>query len=158
MTTRRHPPHGRVVVGIDNTPAGTAALRWAAAEAVRQDTTLHVIRVHDLSERADLSRGQNPDAELREVRRRLFAQVSERLQAGPAHPDVTVCAVRGPLVKRLIREARGATATVVGEPRSASHRDLPAQLASGCDGPVVVVDEDGNHRFIDGSQPQRCAN
>jgi nucleotide-binding universal stress UspA family protein len=157
MTTIRHPAHGRVVVGIDNTPAGTAALRWAAAEAARQGTTLHVLQVHDPAERADVSARPDADAELREVRRRLFARVSARLQTVPARPDVTVSAVRGALVERLVHEARGAATTVVGEPRSASHRDLPTQLASRCDGPVVVIDEDGNPRFVDGSQPPPCS-
>ena len=140
-------PDGAVVVGADNSPAGTAALRWAASEAARRDATLRVVRVHDTAERADLDLERDPDSALKDVRRRLFAQVCSRLQPGP-HVWVVVTAVRGRLVPSLAREARGASTLVVGEPANAVHRDLPDELSRRCGCPVAVVAEDGEARYV----------
>lgn len=140
-------PDGAVVVGADNSPAGTAALRWAAAEAARRDATLRVVRVHDAQERADLGMERDSDSALREVRRRLFAQVCSRLEPGP-HVWVVVSAVSGRLVPSLVREARGACTLVVGEPAHGVHQDLPDQLSQRCGCPVAVVGEDGEARYV----------
>jgi nucleotide-binding universal stress UspA family protein len=161
MGTRQiHPIAGKtngrtseaVVVGVNNSPAGTAALRWAQAEASRRQATLRVIHVHDVSERADLALERDPSGELGEVRRRLFAQVASRLDSWARCPNVVVTAARGPLLRTLARDARGAAMLVIGEPVHLEQLNLPDELSSRCACPVVVVDEQGGHRFVSGAR------
>jgi nucleotide-binding universal stress UspA family protein len=143
-----------VVVGVDNSPAGTAALRWAEAEAADRGATLRVIRVHDPRERADLALERDPSAELDAVRRRLFTQVTDRLQDDrPERPRVVVTAARGPLVPTLARAAHGAAMLVIGRPVGPDHLNLPEQLSRRCACPVVVIDEEGEGRHQSGGSP-----
>ena len=47
MPTRLHPTTGRILVGIDGSPASVAAVRWAGREAQLRGMAVHVLHVRD---------------------------------------------------------------------------------------------------------------
>jgi nucleotide-binding universal stress UspA family protein len=47
MPTRFLPTHGRILVGIDGSPASVAAVRWAGREAQLRGLRVHVVYVRD---------------------------------------------------------------------------------------------------------------
>src|SRR5580693_7707866 len=47
MPTRLHPATGRILVGIDGSPASVAAVRWAGREAQLRGMRVHVVHVRD---------------------------------------------------------------------------------------------------------------
>jgi nucleotide-binding universal stress UspA family protein len=47
MPTRLHPTTGRILVGIDGSPASVAAVRWAGREAQLRGMRVHVVHVRD---------------------------------------------------------------------------------------------------------------
>ena len=47
MPTRLHPTTGRILVGIDGSPASVAAVRWAGREAQLRGLRVHVVHVRD---------------------------------------------------------------------------------------------------------------
>jgi nucleotide-binding universal stress UspA family protein len=47
MPSRLHPPTGRILVGIDGSPASVAAVRWAGREAQLRGMRVHVVHVRD---------------------------------------------------------------------------------------------------------------
>jgi len=47
MPTRLLPPTGRILVGIDGSPASVAAVRWAGREAQLRGMRVHVVYVRD---------------------------------------------------------------------------------------------------------------
>ena len=144
----------RVVVGVDNTPAGTSALLWAAKRASRRHAELDVIHVHDSCERPDKALEKVPTEELREVRGRLFVRVADRLASGiRPGPDVVVSVQSGPLVATLANAGQGAEVLVLGEPTAPEHEDLAEQVSALCECAVAVVGEGGRARFVSGERP-----
>ncbi|HEX3752432.1 MAG TPA: universal stress protein [Streptosporangiaceae bacterium] len=47
MPSRLHPTTGRILVGIDGSPASVAAVRWAGREAQLRGMRVHVVHVRD---------------------------------------------------------------------------------------------------------------
>ena len=39
-------PHGSIVVGLDSSPTGVAALEWAVPEASRRNLPLHLLHAY----------------------------------------------------------------------------------------------------------------
>lgn len=143
--------HG-IVVAVDNTPSGTAALHWAASHAVANGEALSVVGVHE----TDPSAGPHPDLrdQLCEARARFFALMCERLGSVPQQTEVKVSMLSGRLAAALSASAEGAEMIVVGEPRAAAHSGLPDELARRCACAVTVVDEEGRTREL-GRRPAR---
>jgi nucleotide-binding universal stress UspA family protein len=137
----------RIVVAVDNTPSGTAALQWAATRAVANGEALSVVGVHEDGWAPRQSRS-DPEDRLVEARARFFALVCGRLGDVPQQTEVTVSMRPGPLVTALSESAVDAAMLVVGEPRSPAHTGLPEQLNLRCGCPVAVVDEDGHARAL----------
>jgi nucleotide-binding universal stress UspA family protein len=142
-TSRRADP--TIVVAVDNTPAGTAALRWAATRAAQSGAALSVVGVHETSPVTERLQPE-PVGRLTEARGRFFAQVCDRVGTLPEGATMRVSMREGELATELADSTTGATMIVVGEPRSPAHRDLPEQLARRCPCPVTVVDEQGDSR------------
>jgi nucleotide-binding universal stress UspA family protein len=136
----------RIVVAVDNTPSGTAALHWAASHAVANGEALSVVGVHE----TDPSTGPHPVVrdQLSEARARFFALMCGRLGSVPQETEVKVSMMSGRLATALSESAEGAEMIVVGEPRSAAHRGLPDELARRCACVVTVVDEQGRAREL----------
>jgi nucleotide-binding universal stress UspA family protein len=146
MSTSGRPDH-TIVVAVDNTPSGTAALHWAASRALAHGVALSVVGVHETDPSTP-----GPHAGLRdqlgEARARFFALMCERLGSVPQQTEVTVSMRSGQLAAALSESAVGAAMIVVGEPRAAAHRDLPEELARRCSCQVTVVDEHGQAREL----------
>ncbi len=109
---------GGVLVGDDGSVCAAHALRYAAAEAARRGTDLHVLRAWNITTAVrppDVPFGTTPsivemqDATLAEARRRAEEAAAE-------HPGVTVHAhtVFGRADRALVAAASGADVLVVG--------------------------------------------
>jgi len=141
-------PHApRVVVGGDYTPAGTAALLWAVAEAERTGSSVTVVHAFDATERADLLLDSRVDPHLSQARRdaryRTYSWVVEALAETGTSVSVLVATPAGPVGDVLAQHAQGASLLVLGEPSGTRHRGLPDLLSHACVCPVVTVSADG---------------
>ncbi len=114
-----------VVLGADESPAGRAALHFAAAEADGSGTDLLIVRVLALLDvdADDASRRADAAALLEDFREIALA----------AHPglDVDVRAVHGPVAHTLVTMSTGARLLVLGDARSDTGQD-PLALGVVC--------------------------
>jgi nucleotide-binding universal stress UspA family protein len=109
-------PGNEIIVGLDDSPSGKAALRWAAQHAVLAGVALRAIHVRDwpygstsAASGADIS----PQS-LDEIESAYQANVTEVFnQIGP-HPDWSVEFLRGDAGPVLVRESKDAQLLVVG--------------------------------------------
>lgn len=127
----------RIVVGVDGSDGGRAALQWAVDEARRRGATVHAVCAYD--EPWGLAAGGLASAGalagLRETLEREAQQVVDEAEQLP-HDGVSV-----------------STATVPGSP-------LSALLAAAADSELLVVGSrgrDGFESLVLGSVSQRCA-
>ena len=139
MTT---PGSRSVVVAVDGKPGGAEALAYAVDEAVRSDSSLHVVHAWP---------GYLPQdlvpvvawAELRAEAQEVLDRSTASARDLAADLEVTTELVVGPLVEGVLAAARGERLLVVG--RSSRHRleaprgGTPAALATRAECPVVVV-------------------
>jgi nucleotide-binding universal stress UspA family protein len=146
MSANRGPEH-TIVVAVDNTPSGTAALRWAASWALTNGDPLSVVGVHETDPSTQVGHVDLRD-QLCEARARFFALMCERLGTVPQHTAVQVSMRSGQLATALSESAEWAAMLVVGEPRTTAHRNLPEDLARRCSCRVTVVDEQGHAREL----------
>ncbi len=146
---------GRILVGVDGSPASIAAARWAAAEAQLRGMWLHVVYVRDRgavspASYAPLSAVQGADDRAaREAA--LTATVREAVGPG-AWPIVRLELVDGLPVRVLLDRAAGAAMLVLGCTRSAGVAGAPVgkpgppigpvarDCLRGAPCPVVIVD------------------
>jgi nucleotide-binding universal stress UspA family protein len=113
MTPQRNP----VVVGVDGSPGSDAAVRWAAEEAHRRESSLRVVHVY----RSLLNYGpalspwpERDEGAAREAAEQLAAQAADLATATVPGLAVTICAVGGGPVPELLAEADDAAVLVVG--------------------------------------------
>jgi len=118
-------PSGRIVVGLDGSPGGRAALAFALHDAARRAAAVEVVTAFDTAETlaalcgtASLTAWSSTtdigDAVETESSRTV-AEVTAELAGRLAQlPPVTVTAVGGPVAHALIRSAEGADLLVVG--------------------------------------------
>ncbi|MGM1065269.1 universal stress protein [Saccharothrix sp. Mg75] len=101
-----------IVVGIDGTPAGERALRWAVDEALQRNAPLHVVHAYAYEPLVDWTMMTEQDA-----RARSEALVGEALRAAAVgraeFPEVVRHSVRGPAADALEVRARDAAMLVV---------------------------------------------
>ncbi|HEU4909536.1 MAG TPA: universal stress protein [Propionibacteriaceae bacterium] len=104
-----------IIVGLDDSPSGRAALRWAARQAVLAGSLLRAIHVLDWpygsATDPEGNTSQPSHAEIDESYRRSITAVFE--QADP-DPDWQLEFARGDAGPVLVREAKGAQLLVVG--------------------------------------------
>lgn len=134
---------GNVVVGVDGSPSARTAVLWAAAEADRRGSRLHLVHAADTDRRALFADAETIQ-EVREAGRDLLARTA-RLVA-ERFPDLDVTGELGrqePL--SALRSAAGARGTIV-----VGHRGLGGfatlmlgsvglGVAARADVPVIVV-------------------
>lgn len=135
--------HETVVVGVDGTAGGAAAVRYAATQAAARGARLHAVHVMDRAGRHDAPLESDPALGLDHARRTVPSRVAEWVGQAGADVEVAVSIVVGDVVERLAHEAVDATLVVVGAPDGERHHELPAALRSVCLCPVTVVDPDG---------------
>src|SRR5690625_2631506 len=114
MTTSPAPaPAGAVVVGVDGSPLANEALAWAADEAERSGSPLHI--AHALMYVASTGGFVAYDPGIpEEFAAEVVRGAVERVRAG--HPDLSVTAEvrRGPAAPQLIKAAKEAHLIVLG--------------------------------------------
>jgi nucleotide-binding universal stress UspA family protein len=126
-----------IVVGLDNTPAGSAALRWAVDHASQRGARVLALNVYE----PDL---RDPQGERSTAHLRAHRQVFDVVGRIAAHLPIAVSVVDGPVAQRLIDESGNAVTLVIGKPQGSTHAGLPAELSAACQCPVVLIDELGN--------------
>jgi nucleotide-binding universal stress UspA family protein len=100
------------VVGVDGSPAGERALRWAMDEATQRKLPLHVVNAYAYEPLADWAMTSEQDARIRSealVEDALRAVAVGRLE----FPRIVRHCVRGPAAEALEAQARGASMLVV---------------------------------------------
>jgi len=117
--------NGRIVVGLDGTPGGRAALAFALHDAARRGAAVEVITAFDTAETLATLCGTSARSigiateELRDAIQKEAAGIVEELSAELAStwervPPVTVTAVVGGATHALLHAALGADLLVVG--------------------------------------------
>jgi nucleotide-binding universal stress UspA family protein len=109
-------PRNEIIVGLDDSPSGKAALRWAAQHAVLAGVALRAIHVRDwpYGSTSPASGADISPQTLDEIETAYQANVTEVFnQIGP-HPDWSVEFLRGDAGPVLVRESKDAQLLVVG--------------------------------------------
>ena len=134
---------GLVVVGIDASPAGLLALRWAVGEAVLRGYRVEVVHAW---ESVPLPGNMFTSArELRTASEMFVAnEIASVSREVPVAPPMTGVSVQGSAAKVLCERAAGASLLVVGRGRRAAVRDLlprsvSASVVRGARCPVLIV-------------------
>jgi nucleotide-binding universal stress UspA family protein len=130
----------RIVVGLDNSPAGAAALQWALREASQTDASVTVVSAFDPSTRVDLTASSDVEAEVSEHQRRVRDWVARSSPTLPADIAIRVTTPRSTVLSALADAAKGARCVVVGQPQDARHQELPTKLAGYCLCPIFVFE------------------
>jgi nucleotide-binding universal stress UspA family protein len=131
---------GRVLVGVDGSPASAAAVRWAAAEARLRSMRLHVVHARDphavaQAYYAPLSAGRGPVGHAAEG---AALKTLVREAVGPdGWPTVQFEVVDGLPARVLLARARGAVMLVLGSTRSAGLAGAPVGKPRAPLGPVA---------------------
>lgn len=128
-------PHRRpVIVGVDGSPTGAGALRWAADEAVHRGLPLHVVHVVEAAGPAEET------GEHDEVTVRAATEARHRFPGLP----VTTATWRGEPARVLAGESRAAGLVVVGSRGAAAFHSplvgaVGTHLAGHAHCPLLVV-------------------
>ncbi len=137
-----------IVVGVSNSPAADAALRWALDKAERTDSVVTAVHVFDASEHADHAMEPDQAAAETETHRRAERRVrSLASECGSAAPLV-FRAIHGGVGTALPRAALTGSALVVGKPQRQRHQALLELLVERSACPVVAVSADGEAAVV----------
>ncbi|MET8384702.1 universal stress protein [Streptosporangium canum] len=136
---------GQIVVGVDGSPAATAALEWAADDAARKGAALKIVCVRE-PWAGDFPFHAAPglsDA-LREHCDEVLAAAAARAGRRVPGIDVTIDQVIGAVVERLKSESETADTLVLGSRGSGGFAGLVLGsvgmgVAGHAAGPVVIV-------------------
>lgn len=133
-------PEGRVLVGVDGSPASAAAARWAAAEARLRGMRLHVVHARDRQavEQAPYAPPGAGQGTVGDASEGSALQALVREAGGPdGWPAVQFEVVDGLPVQVLLERASGAAMLVLGSTRSAGLADAPVGKPRAPLGPVA---------------------
>ncbi|MEU8236286.1 universal stress protein [Actinoplanes sp. NPDC048967] len=124
--------HLNLIVGVDGSEQSRAALRWAAAEARRQDAPLRIVTAFDA-----------PEVSARQAGEITAAAVAEARAMAPG-VEVSGAAVVGDPASVLLRAGRTAAMLVVGNRGHGGFASLllgsvSRRVVTRATGPVVVV-------------------
>ena len=153
--------NARIVVGLDGSPGGRAALVFALHDAARRGAAIEVVSAFDTAETVTALCGvaagsiDSSTEDLRAAVRQEVAETVERVSADLAGtwiqpPPVTVTAVAGGATHALLRATRGADLLVVGSRGRGDFAStmlgsvsMQCVLHASC--PVTVVHPDAAH-------------
>lgn len=117
---------GEIIVGVDDSPGGRSALRWAAAEAGRVGAVLRVVHGWEIPVAPGdetLAMGWDPDLE-KAAQEGLERLVAEELDGTSPRPVIEVSAVLLSASEALISESESASLLVVGSRGRGGFRGL----------------------------------
>jgi nucleotide-binding universal stress UspA family protein len=141
MTESSH--HATILVAVDGSAASAAAVRWAAAEAVRRHARLHAVHVVEHGPHGDPAAANETRRDLELARQTVPGRVGDLVFGEAVDVDIAVSVVTGDVVDQLAREAGDATLVVIGTPEGIEHEALPEALAPQCLCPVAMVGAHG---------------
>jgi nucleotide-binding universal stress UspA family protein len=133
---------GRVLVGVDGSPASGAALRWAAAEARLRGMRLHVVHAWDpyaIAQAPYAPRGAGRDAVGHATAGSALMALIREAVGLDGWPAVQFELVDGLPVRALLARAPGAAMLVLGSTRSAGLADVPEGKPRAPLGPAPVT-------------------
>jgi nucleotide-binding universal stress UspA family protein len=141
MTT--HPPSS-IVVGVDGTPAGQAALSYAMQEAALRGSSLEVVTTWEWTIPYDTAFQDDPTETRLRAEQAQERAVTAVLVSTPAPPMITRHVLEGDAGTILVRLARHAACLVVGSThKNALKRAVLGSVSQHCvrhaTCPVVVV-------------------
>jgi hypothetical protein len=142
-------PSTRITVGLDHTPAGAAALRYAVEMAAREGTGVLAIHAYELPVRPELLLERNLPEARREVREHCRRWIHETTQRMNEDAPIRLSVQDGHRQDVLVRVAQDSEVLVVGSPSSpASHatKQLLDHLRTHVPCALVEVDEKGTAR------------
>lgn len=136
-----------IVVGVDGSESSSAALEWAAKEALLRGATLRVVHAWHLPTMAYAGAGYVPVPSLESVGEDVAVALSSQVaDVLGAHQDVTVepRVAEGPAAQVLLDAAEGNEMVVVGSHGRGGFTGLllgsvSAQVAHHAHCPVVIV-------------------
>jgi nucleotide-binding universal stress UspA family protein len=147
--------HGRIVVGVDESPPSYAALRWAVDEAVRRNARLDVVNAyHYLEVVMPMALAPGVDCEvLEKASTSLLEQMLGSVIPvhGPRPPTVELIPVHTSAARALLEASIGADLLVVGSRGRGGVRGLllgsvSQQCVHHAPCPVIVVRERDRER------------
>jgi len=145
---RKPPARQEVVVGIDESPASAAALRWAADHSHATGLPLRLVRTWEISAAASAAvtsgAGQYLEAAAADARARATRWVLDTLGGDAARVRWTLEVHEGGAGPVLVAVSQGARLVVVGTHehtglRRAVSGSVSHYVLSHADGPVVAV-------------------
>jgi nucleotide-binding universal stress UspA family protein len=135
-----------IVVGVDGSPAGVAALRWAVGQAARERGTVQAVAVREhstpaVAARADRPRRAGPVVAHPAPLEQLRVQVEAARAELPSPPSVVEVAPTGDPAEELVRSADDADLLVVGAHGAGGSPGRVGAVAAAClrDAPCPVV-------------------
>jgi Universal stress protein family len=149
----------RITVGLDHTPAGAAAMRYALAlAAAREDPEVVAVHAFELSTRPECRLEPDMDEVRRDLRGRCQRWIDDATTG--MHPGVRIRLViaDGHPGAVLARAAQGADTLVVGSSagvRTPQSQDLLLHLCAHVSSDLVEVDEKGIARHVLGDLTRR---
>jgi len=146
-------PDGPVLVGVDGSPAGGAAIDWAARFAAERNRALRVVYVFPFpSLAASVAPESLPtEAELRPRSEQIVGEAAQRARrAAGGELAVTSTVIEGVPAEALIDEAQQAGLVVLGSRGYGGFKGLlvgsvTVQVAAHAPAPVVVIPPRGEH-------------
>ncbi|WP_169744280.1 universal stress protein [Knoellia aerolata] len=162
-------PKSRIVVGIDGSAHGWAALAWAAEQAAARSMSLHLIHAF-APDIPMLGFGTTDQSSIRSEGERLLATATARAHAVDRGITVTTSLPPGYASRSLVAASHDAALVVLGAVghgllSRATIGAVAQQVAAHATCPVVIVGHEGHtealhHRVVvgvDGSKPSMAA-
>jgi hypothetical protein len=109
----------RITVGLDHTPAGAAALRYAVEMAAREGTGVLAVHAYELPASPEVLLERNLPEARREVRGHCQGWIHETTQGMDADAPIRLSVQDGHRQDVLVRVAQDSDVLVVGSPSGA---------------------------------------
>jgi nucleotide-binding universal stress UspA family protein len=153
--------HGRIVVGVDESPPSYEALRWAVDEAVRRNARLDVVNAYNYLE-VVMPMAIAPGIDCEVLEKSSTSLLEQMLGSvipvhGPRPPTVELIPVHTSAARALLEASIGADLLVVGSRGRGGVRGLllgsvSQQCVHHAPCPVVVVRERDRGREMEGGE------
>lgn len=136
---------GKIVVAVDGSPSATAAVEWAADDAVRKEAALKIVHVREVWAH-DFPFHQVPgfNESLSEHCEGVVAAAADSVRERIPGIDVTTALLTGAVIEQLTNESTGADEVVLGSRGMGGFAGLVLGsvglgVAGHAAGPVVIV-------------------